>query len=86
MFDVEELVNNRIGAYMFFLNKHDQAGFHTHGTRNEQELYVVMHGEGEYMDRVGVTGPVRTQKIKKEALQQLTKTAFIQLKTQLMNP
>lgn len=41
MFDKGELVNNRIGAYMILPNKDVSAGFHTHGTRHEQELYVV---------------------------------------------
>lgn len=52
LFEKGELVNNRIGVYMVLLNKGDQAGFHEHGSRNEQELYVVMAGEGEYTERV----------------------------------
>ena len=65
MFDVNELVNNRIGAYMVFLNKDDQAGFHTHGPRNEEELYIVVQGEGEYSEKKGEDGAVRKQKISK---------------------
>lgn len=86
MFDVEELVNNRIGAYMVFLNKNDQAGFHTHGTRNEQELYIVMHGEGEYSDRTGVTGTVRTQKIKKGSITAVDKNGFHSVKNSTNEP
>ena len=65
MFDTDELINNRIACFMVFLNKHDQAGFHDHGPRGEEELYVVMHGEGEYADKAGVDGEVRTHKISK---------------------
>lgn len=53
VFEKGELVNNRIGTYMVLLNKGDQAGFHEHGTKKEQELYVIVHGQGEYMERVG---------------------------------
>lgn len=51
MFDEGELVNNRIGAYMILPEKGVSAGFHTHGTRQEQELYVVMSGKGEYHEK-----------------------------------
>jgi mannose-6-phosphate isomerase-like protein (cupin superfamily) len=51
MFEDGELVNNRIGAYMILPEKGVSAGFHTHGTRNEQELYVVISGEGEYIEK-----------------------------------
>jgi mannose-6-phosphate isomerase-like protein (cupin superfamily) len=51
MFEEGELVNNRIGAFMILPTDKDSAGFHTHGTRNEQELYVVIHGEGEYLEK-----------------------------------
>jgi oxalate decarboxylase/phosphoglucose isomerase-like protein (cupin superfamily) len=51
MFEDNELVNNRIGAYMILPEKGVSAGFHTHGTRNEQELYVVISGEGEYIEK-----------------------------------
>ena len=86
MFDVEELVNNRIGAYMVFLNKDDQAGFHTHGTRNEQELYIVMQGEGEYSDRAGVTGIVRTKKIKKGSITAVQGIGFHSVKNTTDEP
>lgn len=51
MFEDSELVNNRIGAYMILPEKGVSAGFHTHGTRNEQEVYVVISGEGEYREK-----------------------------------
>lgn len=86
MFGVEELVNNRIGAYMVFLNKDDQAGFHTHGTRFEQELYVVMQGEGEYSDRAGVSGTIRTKKVTKGSITIVDKNGFHSLKNTTNNP
>jgi len=52
LFHPEELVNNRIGAYMILPTKKDSCGFHTHGTRKEQELYIIMHGEGMYYEKV----------------------------------
>jgi len=51
LFQAEELVNNRIGAYMILPTSADSCGFHTHGTRKEQELYIVMHGEGMYYEK-----------------------------------
>lgn len=51
MFSSEELVNNRIGAYMILPTSQDSVGFHTHGPRKEQELYVVMEGHGEYLEK-----------------------------------
>ena len=86
MFGIEELVNNRIGAYMVFLNKDDQAGFHTHGTRNEQELYIVMQGEGEYADRAGVTGTIRTRKIKKGSITAVNGIGFHSVKNTTNEP
>mgnify|MGYP002630072244 FL=1 len=86
MFGVEELVNNRIGAYMVFLNKDDQAGFHTHGTRNEQELYIVMQGEGEYADRAGVTGTIRAQKIRKGSITAVNNNGFHSVRNTTNNP
>lgn len=86
MFGIEELVNNRIGAYMVFLNKDDQAGFHTHGNRNEQELYVVMQGEGEYSDRDGETGTIRAQKIRKGSITVVNGSGFHSVKNTTNNP
>ncbi|WET49234.1 cupin domain-containing protein [Chryseobacterium indologenes] len=61
MFEQRELANNRLAAYMVLLNKGDESGFHTHHERNEEELYVVVHGTGEYRERTGTEGPIRTK-------------------------
>nr|WP_320118403.1 cupin domain-containing protein [uncultured Marinifilum sp.] len=76
MFDVDELINNRIGCFMVFLNKNDQAGFHNHGPRGEEEVYVVMHGQGEYSDKDGENGEVRTHKIKKGNITAVSNNGF----------
>lgn len=68
MFGEGELVNNRLGAYMVMLKKGDSSGFHTHGDRHEQELYITMHGVGEFMDKIGNDGNVRSQKIIKGSI------------------
>ncbi|PWN68993.1 hypothetical protein C1631_013060 [Chryseobacterium phosphatilyticum] len=65
MFDQKELANNRLAAYMVLLNKGDESGFHTHNTRNEQELYVVVHGTGEYRERSGEQGSIRKKVLQK---------------------
>ncbi|NIF06847.1 cupin domain-containing protein [Chryseobacterium sp. Tr-659] len=65
MFDQKELANNRLAAYMVLLNKGDESGFHTHNARNEEELYVVIHGTGEYRERTGTEGTIRTKKLRK---------------------
>jgi oxalate decarboxylase/phosphoglucose isomerase-like protein (cupin superfamily) len=65
MFDQKELANNRLAAYMVLLNKGDESGFHTHNQRNEQELYVVMYGTGEYRERTGIEGPIRKKILQK---------------------
>ncbi len=65
LFGEGELVNNRIGAYMILPGSEDSAGFHTHGTRNEQELYVVMSGEGEYHEKENAHGEVKTVPVRK---------------------
>lgn len=51
LFDSKELANNRIAAYMILPSQADSVGFHTHGTRKEQELYLVIQGEGEYAEK-----------------------------------
>ncbi len=51
LFHPGELVSNRIGAYMILPTSKDSCGFHTHGTRKEQELYIVIHGKGEYQEK-----------------------------------
>ncbi len=76
MFGVDELINNRIGCFMVFLNKYDQAGFHDHGPRGEEEIYVVMHGKGEYSDKDGVDGEVRTHKITKGNITAVSNEGF----------
>jgi len=76
MFGVDELINNRIGCFMVFLNKNDQAGFHDHGPRGEEEIYVVMHGEGEYSDKSGADGEIRTQKITKGIITAVSNEGF----------
>ncbi|WP_126653987.1 cupin domain-containing protein [Chryseobacterium aureum] len=65
MFDQKELANNRLAAYMVLLNKGDESGFHTHNLRNEQELYVVVHGAGEYRERTGTEGAIRKKMLEK---------------------
>ncbi|PKD44673.1 hypothetical protein [Rhodohalobacter barkolensis] len=65
MFEKGELVNNRIGAYMILPGKSDSVGFHTHGTRIEQEFYVVLHGEGIYKEKDSAVGEARFFKIGK---------------------
>lgn len=76
MFDEGELTNNRIGAYMVFFNKGDEAGFHTHGTRNEEELYIVMHGEGEYSEMTKKEGIIRKKTIKKGSITAMSGEGF----------
>ncbi len=51
LFRPDELVNNRIAAYMVLPGANDSVGFHTHGDRNEEELYVVVCGTGVYMEK-----------------------------------
>jgi len=65
MFHKGELVNNRIGAYMILPEKDDSVGFHTHGTRKEQELYVVIHGEGIYSEKDSEESVARSYDIRK---------------------
>lgn len=68
LFEKDDLVNNRIGVYMVLMNNGDQAGFHEHSSRKEQELYVVVHGEGKYIERVGENEEVRSFTLKKGAV------------------
>lgn len=65
IFEKGDLVNNRIGTYMVLPRKGDQAGFHEHGSKKEQELYVIVHGEGEYIERVGEDKITRKFNLKK---------------------
>lgn len=65
LFNKGELVNNRIGVYMVLLNNGDEAGFHEHGSKKEQELYVIVNGEGKYTERVGLDKVIRSMVLKK---------------------
>lgn len=65
VFEKGELVNNRIGTYMVLLNNGDQAGFHEHASKKEQELYVIVHGQGEYIEREGLEKITRKFSLKK---------------------
>lgn len=65
LFEKGELVNNRIGVYMVLMNKGDEAGFHEHGSKKEQELYVLVNGEGFYTERVGQDNVSRQMTLKK---------------------
>lgn len=76
MFGEGELTNNRIGAYMVFFNKGDEAGFHTHGPRNEEELYIVMHGEGEYSEKTKEAGIIRKKILKKGSITAMSGEGF----------
>lgn len=76
MFNEGELTNNRIGAYMVFKNKGDEAGFHTHGTRHEEELYIVMHGEGEYSEMTKKDGIIRKKILKKGSITAMNGEGF----------
>lgn len=64
-FEEGELVNNRFASYMVLMNKGDEAGFHDHGTRKEQELYVIVNGEGLYKERQGKDKVTKTIDVKK---------------------
>lgn len=65
LFEKGELVNNRIGVYMVLAKKGDQAGFHEHGSKKEQELYVIVHGEGKYIEREGLEHETRSMILRK---------------------
>ncbi len=65
LFEKGELVNNRIGVYMVLMNNGDQAGFHEHESKKEQELYVILNGQGEYIERVGLDKETRRMTLTK---------------------
>ena len=65
LFEKGELVNNRIGVYMVLMNKGDEAGFHDHASRKEQELYAIVSGHGTYRERIGTDGEIRSWDLKK---------------------
>lgn len=76
MFEPGELVNNRIGAYMILPEKENSAGFHTHGTRKEQELYIVMSGEGKYLEKESANGKINLYPITKGSVTTVRGEAF----------
>lgn len=76
MFEEAELVNNRIGAYMILPKKGTRAGFHTHGTRNEQELYIVIHGEGLYFVKENWESAINTVEIQKGSVTTIRGNGF----------
>lgn len=76
MFEEGELVNNRIGAFMVLPTNRDSAGFHTHGTRREQEVYLVVHGEGEYLEKDNWESEERSYSIQKGNLTTVRGDAF----------
>jgi len=65
LFHPNELVSNRIGAYMILPTSADSCGFHTHGSRKEQELYIIMHGEGIYQEKADGQIEPKTYKLTK---------------------
>lgn len=80
MFNDNELVNNRIGAYMILPSNTDSCGFHTHGTRNEQEIYLVVHGQGEYLEKSNWEGEVNIYPLEKGNLTTVKGDAFHSVK------
>lgn len=76
MFDEGELVNNRIGAYMVCPTSEDSVGFHTHGDRGEQELYVVMDGRGTYLEKDHAEAEPRSTPIEKGTITTIRGSAF----------
>ena len=81
MFNDGELINNRIGAYMVFLNSGDEAGFHSHGAKEEQEIYVVMHGTGEYSEKSSENSEVKKTKIIKGNITTVSESGFHSVKS-----
>lgn len=67
-FEKDELVNNRIGCYMVLMGNGDQAGFHEHGSKKEQELYVIVNGQGRYIERIGEDQVIKEVTLRKGAV------------------
>ncbi len=86
MFEKDELVNNRIGAYMILPEKGNSAGFHTHGTRNEQELYVVVHGEGIYFEKETWEAPQKSIVIQKGSVTSIRGEGYHSVKNRGEDP
>ncbi len=76
MFEDDELVNNRIGAYMVLPTGKDSVGFHTHGDRGEQEVYVVMHGHGTYLEKDHADAEPRSYPLDKGTITTVRGNAF----------
>jgi len=76
MFEDGELVQNRIGAYMVLPTAEDSVGFHTHGDRNEQEIYVVMHGRGTYLEKDSAEAEPRRYPIEEGTITTIRGNAF----------
>lgn len=76
MFEEAELVNNRIGAFMILPTSGDSCGFHTHGTRKEQEIYLVVNGEGIYLEKDNWESEVRSYSLEKGNLTTVRGEAF----------
>jgi len=65
MFADGELINNRIGAYMILPTSKDSIGFHTHGSRKEQELYIILEGNGQYLEKRELEAVERNYSVEK---------------------
>lgn len=76
MFEEGELVNNRIGAFMILPTCNDSCGFHTHGTRNEQEIYLIINGEGVYLEKDSWESDARSYPLEKGNLTTVRGDAF----------
>lgn len=68
LFEKDELVNNRIGCYMVLMDNGDQAGFHEHGSKKEQELYIIVNGEGRYIERIREDQVIKETILRKGAI------------------
>ncbi len=76
MFEEAELVNNRIGAFMILPTSSDSCGYHTHGTRHEQEIYLILNGEGEYLEKDDWEASPRSYTLEKGNLTTVRGDAF----------
>lgn len=76
MFGEEELVNNRIGAYMILPTSEDSCGYHTHGTRKEQELYVILNGHGCYYEKTDWDAEAKRYPLSKGSVTSVRGEAF----------
>ncbi len=86
MFDKGELVNNRIGAYMILPTSEDSVGFHSHYSRKEQELYLVISGKGEYLEKKGNLGSVKSYTLQKGNITTINGKGFHSIKNIAKEP